>query len=161
MGTTLFGFKKYLIAEEMDPSVDKTIGNSMPDKKEDAPKYRDYFQSLADEHGIEWKNLVKIFENEPWISAHFALGKPGKEIMYKLSAWEIVPNTLSTRGCMIRLKPQANNRAYLKGQKLLKGDYQDKNSYFLNREQLLKFLTTGWTPAASGQAGGGMGGGII
>lgn len=157
MENTLFTFKQFLLSEEMDPSLEKTINAN---KEEDKNQSGDYFQALGDEQGIEWQNLVKIFENEPWISAHFPLGKPGKEIMYKLSAWEIVPGTLSPKGGDIRLKPSVGTRGYLKGNRLLKGNYVDDKRYHLNREELIKFLTSGWTPAVA-QAGAPMGGGII
>jgi hypothetical protein len=159
MNNTLLAFKEFLLDEEMDPTLDKTV-SANAEGETAQNKNRDYFQALGDEQGIEWENLVKTFENEPWVSAHFPLGKPGKEIMYKLTAWEIVPGTLSPNGCDIRLKHGKANRAYLKGNRLLKGDYKDDKRYHLNREQLMQFLTTGWTPATA-QATGGMGGGII
>lgn len=130
------GFKDFLEQEE----------------NEAKPK-ADYFASLGDEEGIDWNNLVKVFEDEPWISAHFGAGKPGKEILYKLSPWEIVKGSLTPQGADIRLKPQKNNRSYLKGNRLNKSKYVDNKRYHLNRKELLNFLTTGWTPGTNTDQG--------
>jgi len=113
-------------------------------------KKADYLAALGDEEGIEWSNLVKILETEPWISSHFGLGSPNKEILYKLSAWEVVKGSLSPQGADIRLKPQTVGRSYLSGNKLNKSSYQDKKRYHLNRKELTSFLTTGWSPALGG-----------
>lgn len=131
-------------------------------EEEDRPNPKaDFFASLGDEESIDWNNITKIFTSEPWISAHFGLGGPDKEILYKLSPWEIVKGTLTPQGADIRLKPQKGNRSYLSGNKLNKSDYVDNRRYHLNRKELLKFLTSGWTPAISPAGGGvdvGMGG---
>ena len=138
----------------MDPTPEKDragaeSGGSEHDDKED------YFSALGDEEGIEWDDLVKVFEAEPWISSHFGIGdKAG--VMYKLSPWEIVKGSLTPNGAVIRLKPQANTRSYLAGNKLNKSGYVDKTKYHLNRKELLDFLTAGWTPAVQAAAGGGM-----
>lgn len=121
------------------------------------PTKQDYFSSLGDEGGIGWSDLVKVLESEPWVSSHFGVGSPEKETLYKLSPWEIVKGSLSPNGADIRLKPQRNSRSYLQGNMLNKSNYQDKNRYHLNREELIKFLTTGWTPAMqSGSQGAGI-----
>jgi len=136
------GFKSFLEQEE----------------NESKPK-ADFFASLGDEESIDWNNITKIFEKEPWISAHFGLGAPGKEILYKLSPWEIVKGSLTPQGADIRLKTQKGNRSYLSGNKLNKSDYVDNKRYHLNRPELLKFLTTGWTPGVQSAGGdAGMGG---
>jgi hypothetical protein len=122
--------------------------------EEEKPK-ADFFASLGDEENINWENIKKIFEDEPWISAHFGLGAPGKEILYKLSPWEIVKGSLTPQGADIRLKTQKNNRSYLSGDRLNKSDYRDNRRYHLNRKELLKFLTTGWSPAVQAAGGGG------
>lgn len=126
-------------------------------KQEASSPKADFFASLGDEESIDWNNLKKIFEDEPWISAHFGLGRPGKEILYKLSPWEIVKGTLTPQGADIRLKPQKGNRSYLSGNKLNKSGYVDNRRYHLNRKELLKFLTTGWTPAVQAAGGSDMG----
>lgn len=120
----------------------------------------DFFASLGDEESIDWNTLTKIFTDEPWISAHFGLGRPDKEILYKLSPWEIVKGTLTPQGADIRLKPQKGNRSYLSGNKLNKSDYVDNRRYHLNRKELLKFLTSGWTPAIPAAGGVDMGMGL-
>lgn len=153
MRPTLRGFKKFI--EDMDPNPDKSRDLAQGKEEEDTPGTEDYFGALGDEQGIEWSDLVKIFEDEPWVSSHFGLGKPNKEVLYKLSAWEIVPGSLTPAGADIRLKQQKGNRSYLQGNRLNKSKYEDKNRYHLNRSELVKFLTTGWTPAA--QAAGGAG----
>ena len=135
MVNTFAGFKSFV--EEMDPSAEK-----------------DRETALGDEQGIPWDDLAKVFTGEPWISAHFGLGSPDKEMLYKLSPWEIVRGTLTPAGADIRLKPTRGTRSYLKGNKLYKGDYQDNKRYHLSRPELIKFLTTGWTPAVQAAAGG-------
>jgi hypothetical protein len=114
----------------------------------------DYIGALGDEEGIEWKDLTTIFEDEPWVSSHFGLGRPNKEVLYKLSAWEIVKGSLTPSGADIRLKPQKGNRSYLHGNRLNKSKYEDKKRYHLDRQELIKFLTTGWTPAVQAAGGG-------
>lgn len=141
--SNLYSFKAFL--EEEEPSE---------------PKKQDYFASLGDEEGIEWHDLVKVMESEPWISSHFGLGSPNKETLYKLSPWEIVKGSLTPNGADIRLKHQRGARSYLQGNRLNKSSYQDRKRYHLNREELTKFLTTGWTPAIqpSGPSDAGMAG---
>lgn len=131
------------------------------EKSDLQPEKADYFASLGDEEGLDWGNLVKALEAEPWVASHFGLGAPEKEILYKLSPWEIVKGSLTPEGADIRLKPQRNSRSYLSNNRLNKSSYEDKKRYHLNRQELVKFLTTGWTPAvqASG-AGAGAGAGL-
>lgn len=106
----------------------------------------DYFAVLGDELGIDWKNLSKALQSQPWTNAHFPLGKPSKEILYKLASWEIVPGTMTPNGADIRLRETPNMRSYLQGRYLNKSNEIDKNRYHLSREELMKFLTTGWVP---------------
>lgn len=149
----LNGFKHFF--EEMDSDPQKQAEKSEGEPAEDSQP-EDYFSALGDEFGIEWKNVAKMISAQPWVSSHFSLGKPGKEILYKLSAWEVVPGTLTPDGADIRLKPQKNDRSYLKGNKLNKG-MPDEQRYHLDRKNLIQFLTTGWSPALQAAAGGGMG----
>jgi hypothetical protein len=121
------------------------------------PEKADYISSLGDEEGMEWNDIVKALEAEPWISSHFGIGSPHKEILYKLSPWKIVKGSLTPNGADIQLKPQKRNRSYLKHNRLNKSSYVDRRRYHLSRGELIKFLTTGWTPAvqAAAPAGGG------
>lgn len=132
----LYGFRAFLEEEEQPE----------PDAPGDGPK-QDYFAALGDEEGIEWSDLVKTLESEPWVSSHFSLGSPDKEIMYKLSPWEIVKGSLTPNGADIKLRQQKGSRSYLKNNGLNKSSYEDKKRYHLNRSELAKFLTTGWSPA--------------
>lgn len=116
---------------------------------EEEEKKADFLSTLGDEEGIEWEDLVKALEAEPWLTSHFKLGKPG--ILYKLSPWEIVKGTLTPNGADIRLKPQHGSRSYLPGNRPYKSKYKDNKRYHLGREELMKFLTTGWTPAIQSQ----------
>jgi len=139
--------------EEIDTSIEKM---SNPDGSDDTPTGSDYFDTLEDEFGINWKSLKKVFSSEPWISSHFLLGKPNKEVAYKISAWEVDPETITEKGALIRMKPvSGGDRTYLKGGILTKT--QDDNYYYLSKDELVKFLTTGWTPPAApaGDMGGG------
>lgn len=102
----------------------------------------DYFSALKDEMGISDSNIKKAIETDPWISSHFNLNS----IKYKQSPWEIVPGTLTKNGADIRLKSQSGNRSYLDDNKVNKGQI-DTQRYHLNREELEKLLTQGWTPA--------------
>jgi len=138
--SNLSGFKQFVIKEEEGPEPENKI---------------DYFSALGDEEGIEWSDLVKAYESDPQISAHFGLGQN----IYKLSPWEIVKGSLTPNGADIRLKPQRGNRSYLKGNRLNKSNYEDNRRYHLNRKELLNFLTKGWTPIVQ-PAGGDMGGGM-
>ena len=151
MVNTFAGFKSFV--EEMDPSAEKDRETALGEPEGSEGK-EDYFAALGDEQGIPCDDLTKVFTGEPWISAHFGLGSPDKEMLYKLSPWEIVRGTLTPAGADIRLKPTRGTRSYLKGNKLYKGDYQDNKRYHLSRPELIKFLTTGWTPAVQAAAGG-------
>lgn len=119
---------------------------------EEEAKPEDYFAALGDEFGMDWGVLKKIIGTEPWVSSHFNLGN----IRHKLSAWEIVPGSLSPEGADIQLKPQNGARSYLPGNRPNQGP-QDTTRYHLGREELQKFLTTGWTPAVQAAQGGGAG----
>jgi hypothetical protein len=144
----LSSFKRFC-EEDMNPSMDKKVQSSegKPEEKEK----EDYFGALGDEFGMEWKDIVSAFSKEPWVSSYFDLGSPGHKIKYKLSAWEIVPGSMTPNGADIRLKPQRGNRSYLKGNRLNKSE-PDTKRYHLNRKQLMQFLTQGWTPALQNNA---------
>lgn len=144
-------FRKFFF-EDMDESPDKSRDKAMD--HEDNEETEDYFSALGDELGIDSKELSKIMTTEPWVSSHFSMGKPKKELMYKLAAWEIVPGTFSGDGADIRLKHQKHTHSYLHGRKLNKSKYHDDKRYHLNRKELEDFLTTGWTPAIQSAAGG-------
>jgi hypothetical protein len=117
----------------------------------------DYFDGLGDEMGMEWDDIAQALESEPWISTQFNLGDG---IGYKRSAWQIVKGSLNQNGADIVLKPQKGDRSYLSGNRLNKGE-TDTKRYHLNRQQLIDFLTKGWTPAIQSASGGmGMGGGM-
>lgn len=152
MYNTFSGFKRFI--EEMDPSPEKRREDAESSDDQASAGKEDYFAALGDEEGLEWGEIANAFQSEPWISSHFALGSPDKEVLYKLSPWKIVKGTLTPHGADIRLKQQKGGRSYLKGNRLNKSKYQDTKRYHLNRSELVKFLTTGWTPAAQ-QAGGG------
>lgn len=129
---------------------------------------QDYFSAVGEELGINSEDLFSALEKQPWLTAHFPLGKLNKEVLYKMASWEIVPGTLTPNGADIRLKPTSNTRSYLKGNQLNKSPNSDEQRYHLNRDQLIKFMTTGWTPASSnpGSPGGApisslSGGGIV
>jgi hypothetical protein len=154
----LSGFKQFI--EDMDPSQEKQRDTSMNKSASKDSEYEDYFSALGDEEGITWKNIVSTFEKEPWVSAHFGIGAEDKETLYKLSPWEIVKGSLTPNGADIRLKPQRDGRSYLPGNRLNKSKYQDNKRYHLDRKELLKFLTTGWTPAAQAPADSGGGEGL-
>lgn len=151
MDYSFAGFRQFL--EEMDPTPEKERAGA---EGEDSPNEdkSDYFQSIGQELGIPWDELVHIFEKEPWISTHFGLGAKDHEIMYKLSPWEIVKGTLTPHGADIRLKKSRNAASYLPGNRLNKSHHFDNRRYHLDREELAKFLTTGWTPAVQAAAGG-------
>ena len=149
------GFKKYI--EEMDASIEKKMED---DTDNPPPTGNDYIDTLEDEFGVKWKTLSSLLSSEPWISTHFMLGKPDKEIAYKVSSWEIDPDSISPNGAYIRLKPSKGMRSYLKNGDLNKS-MPDKDKYYLNRDDLVKFLTTAWVPSqppADAGMGGGMGG---
>lgn len=141
MRIRLSGFRDF-VAEDMDQTPEKRRD---PSGEEDTGQ-EDYFAALGDEFGMEFSDIKSAVESEPWVSSHFPLGSPGKEVMYKQSAWEIVPGSLGPNGADIRLKPQTGNRSYLKGNRLNKSKTGDERRYHLSREELQKFLTTGWTP---------------
>ena len=109
----------------------------------------DYLQSgLGVELGMDWSDIVKVLEKEQWITPNLPLGNS----FYKLGKWEIIPGTLSPYGADIRVK-KGMERAFLKGNRLDKTD-GDKETYHLNRKQLINFLTTGWTPQSNSSSGG-------
>ena len=149
MCKTLNGFKKFV--EDMDNTPEKSREIAMGQKDNPNKDTQGYFASLGDEQNIEWDDLTQALESEPWVSSHFNLGG----MQHKLSAWQIVKGSLSPDGADIQLKPQRGDRSYLKGNRLNKSKYEDNNRYHLNREELEKFLTSGWQPAlAAAQAGG-------
>lgn len=152
-----FGFKKFV--EEMDASIEKRIED---DPNTSNPTGNDYIDTLEDEFGIKWKTLSSVLSSEPWVNTHFMLGQPNKEIAYKISSWEIDPDSLTTKGAYIRLKPAKGMRSYLQNGNLNRA-MPDKNKYYLTRDDLVKFLTTAWVPSQPApDAGmgdmGGMGG---
>lgn len=101
----------------------------------------DYFQTgLGSELGMEWEDIVKVLEKEPWVTSNLSLGSSS----YKTGVWEIVPGTLGPYGANIRMKK--NNKAYLKD-KVIDKTSGDDETYHLNRDQLIAFLTQGWVPA--------------
>lgn len=103
----------------------------------------DYFQTgLGTELGMDWEDIVKVLEKEPWITSNLPLGSS----FYKMGIWEIIPGTLSPYGANIRMKK--NNKGYLKD-KMLDKTQGDEEIYHLNRDQLIAFLTQGWQPAQS------------
>lgn len=141
-------FRKFF--EEMDPTMQKTVDKS---KSED-DKPMDFFAALSDEAGIEWPDLKKIMQSEPWIASHFSLGSP--EISYKTSAWEIVPGSMTPDGAFIRLKnvPNAGTRSYLKGRRLNKSNYFDDQKYYIKRKDLMRLFNREQdTPNPMGGAG--------
>lgn len=150
----LTGFRQFF--EEMDLDPQKKIEKSDGGESEDA-QGEDYFSALGDEFGMEWKDIAKAMSKQPWVSSHFSLGGGDKEVQYKLSAWEIVPGSMTPNGADIRLKPQKGGRSYLKGNKLNKGP-DDGQRYHLSRKELEQFLTTGWTPAVQAAGAGAEGG---
>jgi hypothetical protein len=100
----------------------------------------DYFQTgLGNELGMSWDDIVKVLENEPWVTSNLSLGSSS----YKTGLWEIVPGSLTQYGASIRMKK--NNKGYLKDKALDKTDGDDA-TYHLDRNQLISFLTQGWTP---------------
>lgn len=148
MSLTDLNFKNFL--EEMDPSLEKKMGNSSTEKD----KPIDFFAALGDEAGIEWRVLKKILVSEPWVSTHFTLGSP--EINYKTSPWEIVKGSLTPYGGYIRLKKVPGLRSYLKGRRLNKSDWFDDRKYFLTRKELIDFFNHDHTYVGEfGQGAGG------
>lgn len=130
--------------EDMDLNRDKEMNNA---GDASAPQKGDYFQGLDDEMGMDWPEIVSSLEGEPWVSASFKLGGN----TYKNSGWEIVKGSLSPNGAQIKLINNVGRRSYT-GSHPNKGPADDK-TYFLNREQLIAFLTKGWSPALTAQAG--------
>lgn len=155
MRFTLSGFRQFV--EDMDRSRDKEIERAGELGASEEAGKEDYFGGLGDEMGIEWKNIVKSLESEPWVSSHFPLGKPNKEVLYKLAAWEIVPGSMTPHGADIRLRHNRGDRSYLSGNRLNKGEPDDRR-YHLSRQELINFLTTGWTPAVQNAQGAAAGG---
>jgi hypothetical protein len=102
----------------------------------------DYLQTgLGTELEMDWDDIVKALEKENWFTANMPLG----DLNYKLGKWKIVKGTLSPEGCNIVAKN--NKRSYVDG-RLNKSKEQDGEIYHLNREQLISFLTQGWSGAA-------------
>lgn len=132
MSLSNFDFKKFI--EEMDPTMQKNMANSK--SEDDAPI--DFFAAFGDEAGIEWSDLKKIMQSEPFIATHFSLGSP--EILYKTIPWEIVPGSMTPDGAYIRLKHMPGLRSFLKGRRLNKSNYSDKNQYYLKRKDLLRLF---------------------
>lgn len=143
----LSGFKRFV--EEMDPTAEKRADSA---QKSDDPVGNDYIDTMQDEFGVSWKDMSKILETEPYVSTHFMLGKPDSEIAYKISAWEVVPGTLTKKGAYIRIKPTRGMRYFTKSGSL--GKFApDHDQYYLTRDELVKFLTTAWVPSAPPDAG--------
>lgn len=161
MQYTLNGFKQFV--EEMDPTPEKSRDAGQGDMANSSTEKQDYFASLEDEQGIQWKDLVRAISAEPWVSSHFKIGSGSNQTLQKLTAWEIVPGSMSENGASIRLKPQRTTRSYLAGNRLDKSKNINSEQYHLNRDELIKFLTTGWTPAVQQASGGmpGMPGGMV
>lgn len=146
MGNTFSGFKSFF--EDMDPSPEKEReGASGGDNQ-------DYLDALADEGGMEWSDLVKALEDDPWIQTHFPLGSPGQEILYKLRPWKIVKGSMNKHGADIMLKPMRGGRSYLQGNRLNKSGYEDQRRYHVSREELANMLSGGWGPAVQAAQGG-------
>jgi hypothetical protein len=156
MKAKLTGFKKFV--EEMDQSVEKKMDGGKSSSG-DSEKM-DYFGGLGDEMGMEWDDIVQSMEREPWVSAQFGLGSKGHELMYKKSAWKIVPGSMNQNGAEIMLVPGKGDRSYLGGGKMLNKGKPDTKKYHIGRAELIKFLTGGWQPAVDAAAGGGAAGGM-
>lgn len=148
MKYTLNGFRQFV--EEMDPSPEKNRDMAMG-KESGSSQKQDYLGQLEDEQGISWPEIVSTLTKEPWIATHFGLGDPQHEMLYKASPWKIV--SLTQDGAIIQLMPQRGTRSYLKNNSVNKSGYVDKNKYFLKRDQLIDFLTKGWSPAVQQAAG--------
>lgn len=151
MSYLLFGFRRFV--EEMDASAEKRADSGeVPDE----PVGNDYIDALEDEFGISWSDLSNILQTEPYVSSHFMLGSPDKEMTYKISAWEVVPGTLTPKGAYIRIKPSKGMRYFTKDGSL--GRFApDQDQYYVTRDELVKFLTTAWVPSApAGDAGMGV-----
>lgn len=103
----------------------------------------DYLTTLEDELGISAGDLKKIFQKDVFVNTHFAFGNP--DIMYKLQSWEIVPGSLNDKGCLVRVKKGITDRSYLPSGKNNQAKL-DTKEYYLNRDDLLKFITTPWSP---------------
>lgn len=97
----------------------------------------DYFKGLEDELDINWEDIVKIYEDEPWMLSQISLGKD----LFKTGSLNIVPGTLNKDGADVILK---SRRSYFGGKKV-SNTLPDK-VYHLNRQQLLNLLTRGWIP---------------
>ncbi len=158
MRTNLCGFRDFI--EEMDPSITKNMDDAQGGSPDTGKG--DFLQAgLGGEMGMEWPDIVSTLEADPWFSAHFQLGSGGSERLYKDGTWRIVKDTLTPNGADIELvKP---GRSFLRpdsgtGMRLDKSGQPDKRRYHLNREELIKFLTKGWTPALQAAQAGGAGG---
>lgn len=122
MSRNIFSFKTYLFKEE---------------------EKVDYFTTLEDELGVDQGTIKDIFQKDVFINSHFSFGDP--KIMYKMQSWEIVPGSLNDKGCLVRLKKGITDKSYLPSGKKNKAAL-DTKEYYLDREELLKFLTTAWSP---------------
>jgi hypothetical protein len=160
MRTNLSGFRNFI--EEMDPSMSKHMDNA----EGDAPgtDKGDFFQAgLGGEMGMSWPDIVSTLEADPWFSANFQMGMGSSERLYKDGTWRIVKDSLTPNGADIELVKAG--RSFLRpdsgtGTRLDKSGGTDKRRYHLNREELIKFLTKGWTPALQAAQAGGAGGGL-
>lgn len=141
-------FKHFL--EEMDPTMDKKVEKSK--SGDDQPI--DFLAALGDEMGMDWDTIQKVFQGEPWVSTHFALGP--SNIAYKAMPWEVVPGTMTPKGCYIRLKNLPGQRSYLPGRRLNKSSYVDDKQYYVTRKQLIHLFHQDHSPPAGGGAMGGV-----
>lgn len=139
--------------EEMDQDIKKMSGDEAIG---DDPVGNDFIDTLEDEFGINWKNMSDTLTSEPWISTHFKLGDINKEMSYKISSWEIDKDSITPGGAYIRLNPTKGMRAHLKNGDINKSE-PDRKKYYLNRDELINFLTTAWVPPEA-PPGGDMGG---
>jgi hypothetical protein len=148
--SNLSGFRNFI--EEMDPAMFKKMGDAEGSDATGTDK-GDFFQAgLGGEMGMDWKDIVSTLTAEPWFSAGFQLG--GK--LYQDSTWKIVKDSLTPEGADIQLVEPG--RSFMpdeegsSGNRLDKGKHEDKRRYHLNREELISFLTKGWTPALQAAA---------
>jgi hypothetical protein len=141
--------------EEMDSDMEKMSGSDPIGKD---PVGNDYIDTLEDEFGINWKSISSTLTSEPWIATHFKLGDLNDEMTYKISAWEIDKDTITPEGAYIRLKPTKGMRGFLKNGDINKAP-PDGKRYYLDRDELVDFLTTAWVPPEAPPGGDpGMGG---
>jgi hypothetical protein len=111
----------------------------------------DYFSVLDNELGIDPEIRKKIMQSEPVINTNLQIGN----FKYKLADWEVVSS--DDQGATIKLRNSGiNSRTYNKDNSRYNGK-NDGKMYRLNKEEFIKFLTSGWTPALQQAAGGDMG----